>query len=58
MLHTSLIRHEIFGLVFAVVEAAGQNHIVIGTLRKNKKQSHPKTQLPKVFKQNTMVQTF
>lgn len=34
MLRTLLIRHEILCLVFAVVEAAGQNHIIIGTLRK------------------------
>lgn len=43
MLRTSLIRHEIFCLVFAVVETAGQNHIIIGTLRKNRKLSHWKT---------------
>lgn len=34
ILHTSLIRHEIFRLVFAVVEAAGQNHVVIVALKK------------------------
>lgn len=41
MLHTSLIRHEIFRLVFAIVETAGQDHIIIITLRKDfKKLSH------------------
>lgn len=36
MLRTSLIRHEILSHVFAVVEAAGQNHIVVVSLRKKK----------------------
>lgn len=32
--HTSLTGHEIFGLVFAEVETAGQNHIIVVALRK------------------------
>lgn len=33
-LHTSLTGHEVFSLVFAVVETAGQNHIIVVSLRK------------------------
>ena len=32
-LHTFLIRHEVFSLVFAVVETARQNHIVVVSLK-------------------------
>lgn len=32
ILHTSLTGHEIFCLVFAEVETAGQNHIIIVSL--------------------------
>lgn len=41
-LHTFLIRHEVFSLVFAVVETAGQNHIVVISLGKKKKEQNRK----------------
>lgn len=44
-LHTFLIRHEVFSLVFAVVETAGQNHIVVISLGKKKKRTKQKTHL-------------
>lgn len=45
--HTFLIRHEVFCLVFAVVETAGQNHIIIVTLikKKEKKQFLKKSEI-------------
>lgn len=42
---TSLTGHEIFGLVFAEVEAAGQNHIIVVALRKKHRQEFSEVEI-------------